>query len=555
MTIPTVFRRPTAKLSALLVLWLLSWTMACNQTPFQLELVPTFGQSFADLDVFSFQLSGPSLKDSETTPVSFDVSVRDGKADLPGLVLDPEAKEKWLRIQALGLTPNSNVQAFGAGRFLFPSATPTVFRILLSRTESFGWLTRMDGTQNGRSTLLSKIVGHETLALPDGRVLLIGGVSQFTEDNGLITLEAREHLSRRVMIYNPNDGSFTTSSQEFTNPRVFHTATWIDESRILVVGGLGVIGTTAGGFQVQSLGTAEIVDVSSPNNVRIYTAPHQPKRARAFHRAVPLSDGSILFVGGVGGPLLGSDGTARQGQEVLYLEMYDRQTETFLEVPSVAADPRMGRVWHRATAFSNDTVLVTGGLRIDENGRRKTAEEHLLLTRNGSSWNLSFIDVEATGGRKRFDHTATLAQDGSKEWIVVAGGRYVETSAMLRPIEIWDNQGKLVSGTNSLTETRYAHGAVWVPEQKEVLLGGGLSTSSGGLKAVFQGEAIKIPNFTVESRPQIQEKSGRYRCDPVRLSSDGRSFWLGGAIRDARNERSYLGLDTGEIYTPRVNNP
>ncbi|MCK6511253.1 hypothetical protein L6R29_14930 [Myxococcota bacterium] len=539
----------------LVVLWMFSWTMACNQTPFQMEIVPTFGQSFADLDVLSFQITGPALKKAEGgTPLAFDASVQSGKMEYPSIVLDGESKEKWLRVQALGLNQNSNVQAFGAGRFDFPNANPSVFRILLSRTDSFGWLTRMDGAQNGRSSLISKIVGHQSMALPDGRVLLIGGVTQFTEDNALVTLEAREHLLKRVMIYNPNDGSFTTSAQEFANPRAFHSASWLDANRILVVGGIGVIGTSSG-FQVQSLGSAEIVDVSNPNSIRIVAAPDQPKRARAFHRAVTLSDSSVLFVGGVANPLLGSDGSARQGQEVLFLEMFDHSSEKFIEVASVSPDPKIGRVWHRATAFSDDTVLVTGGLRIDENGKRKTADEHLLLKRSGTSWNLSVIEVESAGGRKRFDHTATLAKDGDSEWVVVAGGRYIETNAMLRPLEIWDKQGKLVTGTTNLTETRYGHGAIWIPEQKEVLLGGGLSTSSGGLKPVFQGESVKIPSFAVESRPQIQEKSGRYRCDPLRVDADGRSFWLGGANSVGDSGRVFVGLDTGEIYTPRINAP
>jgi hypothetical protein len=200
-------------------------------------------------------------------------------------------------------------------------------------------------------------------------------------------------------------------------------------------------------------------------------------------------------------------------------------------------------------------------MRIDERGRRKTAEEALLLRRSGQTWTMQVIELAGVDGRKRFDHTATHVTEGEDELIVVTGGRDIDTNATLRNLEIWTRDGRLIPSTATLAEARYAHSATWLPNQKQLIIAGGvIETTDVTWKSIINAESIRVgfggsPSLRTESLTQIQEKSGRYRLDALYSPFEQRILFFGGALRNAQNNRNFQGLDTAEAFTPSIPAP
>ena len=83
----------------------------------------------------------------------------------------------------------------------------------------------------------------------------------------------------------PGSGRFRTA-QPLTTPRSEHTATVLQDGRVLVIGGTGADGTT--------LATAELWDPADGT----FAPTGSLLEARSRHAATLLSDGRVLVVGG-----------------------------------------------------------------------------------------------------------------------------------------------------------------------------------------------------------------------------------------------------------------
>ncbi|MDD9994707.1 MAG: hypothetical protein OXS35_03040, partial [Dehalococcoidia bacterium] len=78
-------------------------------------------------------------------------------------------------------------------------------------------------------------------------------------------------------------------------PRIYHTATRMNDGRVLVTGGRGRSGA-GGGYTTPPGDTAEIFDPETGD----WTATAPLPSAREEHRAVLLEDGRVLVTGGEG---------------------------------------------------------------------------------------------------------------------------------------------------------------------------------------------------------------------------------------------------------------
>ena len=71
---------------------------------------------------------------------------------------------------------------------------------------------------------------HTATLLPDGRVLIVGGIGARAadfSDNGIAEAECRD----------PSSGTFASAGQDAVG-RALHTATVLDDGRVLITGGL-----------------------------------------------------------------------------------------------------------------------------------------------------------------------------------------------------------------------------------------------------------------------------------------------------------------------------
>jgi N-acetylneuraminic acid mutarotase len=230
------------------------------------------------------------------------------------------------------------------------------------------------GVFSGTGNMTANRGDHTATLLANGKVLIAGGADQDPTGTGLTTAE----------LYDPSTGTFTQTGSMAVG-RFLHTATQLQNGRVLIVGG---VLTSAS----DPVATAEVYDPATGT----FTMTGAMATAREQHTATLLADGRVLIVGGTT-----STGTGDL-HPTATVEVYDPSTGSF----SVTGSMAEARTFHTATLLPSGEVLVAGGG--DENS---TAEVYDPATGAFS----------ITGGMEigRSGHTATLLPNGR---VLVAGG-------------------------------------------------------------------------------------------------------------------------------------
>jgi hypothetical protein len=185
----------------------------------------------------------------------------------------------------------------------------------------------------GSSTVLGHPVQarveHALVALPAGRVLVVGGFGQDT-----------------LEIWDPASGEFRLVAARMRHPRAAPAVELLNDGRVLIVGGLH--GETGGGGAV----LAELFDPRTETFSPVATTLTERRYGDRAHRR---SDGQVLLLGGER-PVLGGipmlDGTP--ADTVL---RFDPTTDTL--VRHVTLDTPRSRV--ASVMLPDDTVLLFGG--------------------------------------------------------------------------------------------------------------------------------------------------------------------------------------------------
>ena len=202
---------------------------------------------------------------------------------------------------------------------------------------------------------------HTATMLPDGRVLIAGGV------------QVRESIAS-VEVYDPESGAWT-AVQPMLAERGEHTATFLPDGGLLIAGGRD--GTVAHD-------TTETLDVSSLT----WSASARMRHKRAAHTATTLSDGRIIVIGGGGAVPLNT------------AEIYDPELSEWSGTDALLAPRR----YHTATLVAGGNVIVAGG----KAGVISSLTRTEMFVPGSGAW--------AAGGsirHPRWGHAATLLEDGS----------------------------------------------------------------------------------------------------------------------------------------------
>jgi len=178
--------------------------------------------------------------------------------------------------------------------------------------------------------------GHGSSLLPDGSVLLSGGV----DANGGATLDG---FAR----FDPQTQEFAALAGAMQHPRSAHSATRLLDGRVLLVGGVDENGAV--------VATA---DVWNPLTGTCTPAASLPG-PRAQHTATLLGDGRVLVVGGVSNFDL-ADPLAALGSALSSCVLYDPLANAWNPAPSLPK-PRVG---HAASLVGNGRALVSCGIEI-----------------------------------------------------------------------------------------------------------------------------------------------------------------------------------------------
>lgn len=310
----------------------------------------------------------------------------------------------------------------GDGRVLITggASAPDAAARYLATTETWdpatATFTASGGLTEGRG-------GHTATLLEDGRVLLVGGGSGVLGD-GRVTASAE--------IWDPASGS-ATAAGALAQARTLHTATRLDDGRVLVVGGFADGGTIRSSAEVWDPATASFASTGSLAT------------GRYGHTATLLPDGRVLIAGGVAG----GDGSFAL---VATTELWDPATGAF----SPGREMLEAHANHAAVGLADGTVLVVGGLRTQT--EPAGAERTDLFT---GAWTATGAPLQA-----RVLHTASLLPDGR---VLVVGG--TDGSSSLTVNELWDPAADAFSEAASLPAPRTFHAATTLADGRVLVTG------------------------------------------------------------------------------------
>jgi WD40 repeat protein len=277
------------------------------------------------------------------------------------------------------------------------------------------------GSFTATGTMTKPRYNHTAILLPNGQVLVIGGLGSTNdcEDLGTPVLSSAE-------LYDPSTHSFKVTGS-MTKAREKHTATLLANGKVMVAGGADENGIGSK--------TAELYDPARGG----FTSTGSMATPRSGQTATLLANGRVLIAGGV-------DTTdPKSPVATATAEIYDSSTGTFTPTNNMTA----ARAGHTATLLATGRVLIAGGSDLS------TAEVYDPAT--GS------FSPTGNMGQARASHTATLLHDGN---VLIAGGS--DSTA-----ELYEPSTGSFSTTGSMEVGRGRHTATLLLNGKVLVAGGG----------------------------------------------------------------------------------
>ncbi|AUX32396.1 uncharacterized protein SOCE836_045330 [Sorangium cellulosum] len=292
--------------------------------------------------------------------------------------------------------------------------------------------------------------GHTATRLDDGRVLVVGsGSPRFN-----ITTASLAETSTEL--YLPAEGTFT-SGPSLSTARFDHTATRLDDGRVLIAGGAPTLGATP-------LNSFVLYDPSTGS----LGAPGTMQRPRRGHASVLLNNGTVLITGG-----LVSSSLAAQ-----FMEIYTPAPGGLGSTAAVPFNMRSDRAFHTATLLNPgadpvvtpSVVLIAGGVNATSgNAYLSTAE----LFTSGAAEQRSLPSMSGA----RVHHSATLLPSGD---VLIAGGASA-TAAVTSSAELYVRQHRAFSPlATPMGVGRARHAAVLVNGGDSIAAGRGVLVLGGG---------------------------------------------------------------------------
>lgn len=247
------------------------------------------------------------------------------------------------------------------------------------------------GTWATVSPLSRPRVGHTLTRLADGRVLAAGGSS--IETTGGTGGGQTVRPDATAEIFDPATGRWAPTSEPMGAARFEHTATLLDDGRVLVAGGRGA---SVDG-QSPPLGTTELYDPA----IRSFVRSTDLAEPRANHTAVELADGSVLITGGSGGNA--------GDQSLSTAEVFSPGQARWDQVSPM----NISRTGHTATVLADGRVLAAGGESVSR-GARRSLDSAEVFDPAARTWRSA-----GTLPCPRSEQAAVLLGDGSV--LVMAG--------------------------------------------------------------------------------------------------------------------------------------
>jgi hypothetical protein len=288
------------------------------------------------------------------------------------------------------------------------------------------------GMFTATGSLAQARMSHSATLLPGGKVLIAGGTH--STPNGFQSLSSTE-------LYDPATGTFDSNSvPRMINDHYSHTATLLNDGRVLIAGGQYLIPNFGGG---QS--PAELYD---PSAGTFTLATGDLITPRSLHTATLLNDGTVLIAGG------------SNSYSIAAAEIYDPATNVFTVSGSLAT----ARNGHTATLLSNGKVLIAGG---QDDCPSPCTNSYLSSVEIYDPAARSFLLTGSLSLARGF-HSASLLNSGSP--LIVGGGNFTANTGTA---ELFNPTNQQFIGAGSLVSRRWGHTAT-VLNDGAVLIAGGM---------------------------------------------------------------------------------
>lgn len=361
-------------------------------------------------------------------------------------------------------------------------------------------------------------LSKETLALmrPSRTPLFLGlaGLAVLVLFVVLFSLRGGEGDTETPTAALPAVGEWT-AVPDLVNIRGTTIAVVLKDGRVLAAGGgVGQIPVAA----------AEVFDPSSG----VWQSTGTLNQARRGHQGVLLGDGRVLVVGGIA-----------EGELLASAEIFDPASGKWASVAPMNV-PRLGNT---LTLLQNGDVLATGGTSADT---ASGAGGGQTIRPDGTAeiYNVAANKWTRTDGAMstpRFEHAATLLDDGR---VLVTGGQgppISGRSAALASTEIYDPAVGSFRNSNDMSDARFNHTAVKLPDRNVMVVGG-----AGGTNGDTSLSTAEVFDASTGGWTAAGALTGSRSGHVAVAFSDGRVLVAGGESLTRGNRRA---LATAEIFS------
>ena len=295
--------------------------------------------------------------------------------------------------------------------------------------------------------------GHTATLLPDGRVLISGGMRR------------NQDFYKSAELYDPATGK-SQPTGEMHRSRVGHVAVLLASGKVLVAGGwVGNGGTDS----------AELYDPATGK----FTVIAKMTSPRGGPSATLLTNGDVLIAGG----------EKRDNESLASAEIFHASTLTFQPTGAM----HYARISHTATLLKDGRVLIAGGFADSVASSAELYDpERDTFTETGSM------------GTARCKHTAGLLPDGR---VLIAGGSDSRGwDRNLKSAEIYDPRTGKFTAASPMNDSRFKlpDEAVQLPSGKLLLAGGSKEVEvfnpASGRFLVAAGQMNDARHFMTETK-------------------------------------------------------
>ncbi len=371
---------------------------------------------------------------TDMQPVERYVPVESAGTQVPAF---PVGRGRVVEVRGYTDLPRAGGRVVALGRsrpFDVPDTTSVLPSISIA-VRRVGEYVRPGDARGGCVTLAEARAGHTATLLEDGRVLLVGGI-RLGSDGTPSTLASTE-------LFDPISDTLT-GGPEGGIPRAFHTATRLPGGTVLLAG--GEEDSAAG---TRALSSAWVVDVAKGTSTNV-----ELQAARSHHAAAVDAGGHVLLVGGRG----------TGGGVVAQAEGYDATTGQVLSVETPVARVGMSVM----AVEEGQRIAVVGG-----SDGSVLRPEVLFFGYTAGAFTLA---DESGALREPRREGALVAWGGARRWLYVGGLGSLEESSTLASSEVLfpKELSRVEAGPQVFPRSGLC--AVALPDGRVMTLGGMSST-------------------------------------------------------------------------------